>query len=122
MYYVPFYFASVLLKSPVASGVDLLPLSCFLLPSSIAVSQVITRFRRFRWAIWSGWILTTIGTGLLILLDGKTKTSVWFAISPVFGIGIGMVLSALNFGIQTIVRPEDADQRQACMRLCAVSV
>lgn len=108
MYYVPFYFASVLLKSPVFSGVDLLPLSCFLLPGSIAVSQIIARFGRFRWAIWSGWILTTVGTGLLILLDGKTKTSVWFAISPVFGIGNGMVLSALNFGIQTIVRPEDA--------------
>lgn len=108
MYYIPFYFASVPLKSPVASGVYFLPLSCFLLPSSIAVSQLITRFGRFRWAIWSGWILTTIGTGLLVLLGRKTKTSVWVAISPIFGIGNGMLLSAINFGIQTIVRPEDA--------------
>jgi MFS family permease len=108
MYYIPFYFASVHLKSPIASSVDLLPLSCFLLPGSVAVSLLITYFGRFRWAIWSGWILTTIGTGLLILLGETLKTSVWVAISVVFGIGNGMVLSAVNFGIQSMVRNEDA--------------
>jgi hypothetical protein len=108
MYYIPFYFASVQLKSPIASGVDLLPLSCFLLTAAIVVSQTITYSGHFRGAVWSGWVLTAIGTGMLILFDDKTKITFWVATSLVFGVGSGMVLSAVNFGIQSIVCTQDA--------------
>jgi hypothetical protein len=107
-YYIPFYFASVLLKSPIALGVELLPLFCSLLPGFAIVSQVITYYGHFRWAICCGWVLTTIGVSLFILLDENTKTSFWVAVSLIFGVGNGMLLSAINFGIQTLVRTEDA--------------
>jgi hypothetical protein len=108
MYYIPFYLASVLLKSPIALGVELLPLFCSLLPGFAIASQVITHCGHFRWAICCGWVLTTIGVSLFILLDENTTTSFWVAISLVFGVGNGMLLSAINFGIQTLVRTEDA--------------
>jgi predicted MFS family arabinose efflux permease len=98
----------VLLKSPIALGVKLLPLFCSLLPGFIIASQVISRYGCFRLAICCGWILTTIGVGLFILLDENTKTLFWFGMSIVFGVGNGMLLSAINFGIQTLVLTEDA--------------
>ena len=39
-----------------------------------------TRFGRFRWAVWLGWLVTLGGTGLLILLDVTTKTYAWVLI------------------------------------------
>ena len=108
LYYVPFYFMAVKFKSPIAAGVDVLPATCAIVPCSAVVSMLITRLGRFRWAIWAGWVIATIGSGLTILLDENTKTAVWVIALVVFGLGSGMVLSAVNFGIQAIVRTEDA--------------
>jgi MFS family permease len=111
---MPFYFMAVKFKSPIAAGVALLPSLCTILPASAVISQLITRLGRFRWAIWAGWFIATLGTGLVTLIDVNTKTVVWAAAQVVFGLGNGMVLSSVNFGIQAIVRTEDCG-RAACM-------
>jgi MFS family permease len=111
---MPFYLMAVQFMSPIAAGVALLPSMCAFLPGSAVVSQLITRLGRFRWAIWSGWLIATLGIGLFVLIDVNTKTVVWAAVQVVFGLGSGMVLSSVNFGIQAIVRTEDCG-RAACM-------
>lgn len=111
---MPFYFMAVKSKSPIDAGVDLFPFMCAFLPGSTIVSQLITRLGRFRWSIWAGWFIATTGMGLFILLDLNTKTAAWAAVQVVFGLGSGMILSSVNFGIQAIVRTEDCG-RAACM-------
>jgi MFS family permease len=111
---MPFYLMAVQFMSPIAAGVALLPSMCAFLPGAAMVSQLITRLGRFRWAIWSGWLIATLGIGLFILIDVNTKTIVWAAVQVVFGLGSGMILSSVNFGIQAIVRTEDCG-RAACM-------
>ncbi|KAJ4363105.1 hypothetical protein N0V83_010225 [Neocucurbitaria cava] len=107
LYYYPFYEMSVRGASSTHAGIDVFPAMCFLIPGSIVVSVLTTRLGRFRWAIWGGWIITTLACGLMILFDLHTKTAVLAVVLAVFGIGTGMVLTSVNVGIQAISKAED---------------
>lgn len=100
LYYIPFYLESVLSYSPTITGVSLIPLTAALLPTSVLVGRLMTRTGRYRWAIWLGWALSLLGTGLLIMLDATTKPYAWVLIFVVVGLGHGMVLMSLNFSVQ----------------------
>jgi F0F1-type ATP synthase assembly protein I len=85
----------------------MIPTSCTLLPVSVIVGMLITRFGRFRWAIWTGWVITVIATGLLILLDAKTHTAAWVIIFLVMGFGHGLLLMSLNICTQALADSRD---------------
>lgn len=55
---------------------------------------------RYRTGVWTGWLLTTLGTGLLCLLDVNTNTVEWIILNLVGGFGIGVLFSAMSFAIQ----------------------
>lgn len=125
LYYIPFYFSALHLHSPVQSGIDLLPVTCLLVPGSIVVSILTTRLGRFRWAIWTGFSITSLGTGLLLLLDMGTPTPVWAAVLCVFGIGNGILLTSVNVAIQAISKAQDCGRAAAMyafMRTLGMSV
>ncbi len=113
LYYIPFFFTAIRFKSPTNSGLDIFPVTCFLLPSSIIISLVTTRIGRYRWAIWGGWVITSAGCGLLVLFDTHTRTVIWAVILAVFGIGHGMLLTSVNVGIQAVSHVEDAGRAAA---------
>jgi len=109
----------------VQSGVNIFPVVCLLLPGSVLVSILSTRLGRFRWAIWIGWVLATIGCSLLMLLGLDTKTAIWAGIFALFGVGNGMVLTSVNVGIQAISKTEDcarAASMYAFVRTLGMSV
>ncbi|KAF2010030.1 MFS general substrate transporter [Aaosphaeria arxii CBS 175.79] len=108
LYYFPFYSMSARGVSAIKSGVDLLPALVLFLPGSIIVATLTTRLGRFRWALWVGWAIMTLGSGLWILLDEDVKTAVWAVALAVFGVGAGMVLTSVNVAIQAIAHVEDA--------------
>ncbi|KAK3385336.1 major facilitator superfamily domain-containing protein, partial [Podospora didyma] len=125
LYYVPFYFTAVRFVSPTQAGLDVFPVTCFLLPGSIVISLIASRTGRFRWAIWGGWALTATSCGLFIFFDENTETVVWAAILAVFGIGHGMLLTSVNVGIQAISRVQDAGRAAAMyafMRTLGMSI
>jgi MFS family permease len=107
LYYIPFYCMSVRASSSTRAGVDILPGLVLMVPGSIVVAALTTRFGRWRWAIWSGWVITILGMGLLLILDLHTSYAVLAVILAVFGIGSGMVLTSVNVGIQAISKVED---------------
>ncbi|KAL2020318.1 hypothetical protein VTK56DRAFT_8546 [Thermocarpiscus australiensis] len=125
LYYIPFYFTAIKFEKPTQSGLDIFPVTCFLLPGSIVISLATTRIGRYRWAIWSGWVITSVGCGLLALFDKDTKTPVWAVILAIFGIGHGMLLTSVNVGIQAVSRVEDAGRAAAMyafMRTLGMSI
>ncbi|KAL2266710.1 hypothetical protein VTJ83DRAFT_6062 [Remersonia thermophila] len=125
LYYIPFYFTAVRSAGPTQSGLDIFPVTCFLLPGSIVISLLTTRFGRYRWAIWSGWPVTAVACGLLVMFDADVKTPVWAVILAVFGIGHGMLLTSINVGIQAVSRVEDSGRAAAMyafMRTLGMSV
>lgn len=102
LYYIPLYFQAVKGLSPVLTGISALPITSSLVPASVFVAGIIARTGLFRCAIWMGWVLTTISTGLLLLSNTNTKTAVWATVLILLGFGHGLVLSALNLGVQAI--------------------
>ncbi|EPE30143.1 MFS general substrate transporter [Glarea lozoyensis ATCC 20868] len=107
LYYLPLYFEVAKGYSPLMAGVALIPQTFSICPASVITGILITRTGRYRWAIWSGWALTVLGTGLLYLLDVHTPTAVWVVIGVASVFGVGMNLSAMSIGVQATA--SDAD-------------
>ncbi|KAF2489088.1 MFS general substrate transporter [Lophium mytilinum] len=106
LYYGPLYFLAVHLLSPISAGVSILPTTLALVPASVAVGAIVSRVGNFRWAVWSGWVFTTLAHGLMILWDVHTSTAVWVVIMIILGLGHGLVLNAQNFATQAIAKPK----------------
>ncbi|KAL8889534.1 MAG: hypothetical protein Q9215_003188 [Flavoplaca cf. flavocitrina] len=102
LYYIPFYFESVKDYSPTITGLALLPLTGAMLPTSVVIGRLMSRFGCYRWAIWLGWVTAITGTGLLILLGVDTRVFTWVVIFLVVGLGHGLILMSLNFSVQAM--------------------
>lgn len=107
LYYVPLYFMSILAKDPIHTGMALLPVAFTLIPGSIITGILVTRLNNFRWPIWLGWVLLTLGCGLTLLFDQHTSTVLWAATLVILGFGHGSILNAQNFASQAICSQGD---------------
>jgi hypothetical protein len=54
-----------------------------------------------------GWVLTTVGLGLLILLRENTTTPQWIFLSLTAGFGTGILYSAQSFAVQASASNSD---------------
>ncbi len=100
LYYEPLYYEAVKDLSPIVTGVALFPQSFTVAPATIVVGLLVTKTGRYRWAIWTGWVLTIAGCGLLYLLDVHTTTPQWIFLNIVVGLGTGILFASMNFAIQ----------------------
>jgi MFS family permease len=75
---------------------------------SVLVGVICAKTGRYRWAVWIGWFLTTLGSGLLILLDPRTTIPGWVFLNVSVAIGTGMLFPAMGLAIQAAGRPQDA--------------
>lgn len=100
LYYLPLYYEAVKGETPILSGVSLFPQTFTVAPMAVATGIAITKLGYYRWAIWSGWIITTLGVGLLYLLDVHTSTVKWIFLNLVSGIGMGLLFPSMAFAIQ----------------------
>ena len=107
LYYMPLYFEAVKGKTPILAGIDLFPATFTVAPAAVVTGIVISKTGRYRWAVWSGWLLTTLGTGLLYLLDVNTTTVQWVFINLVSGLGMGIIFPAITFSIQAATINKD---------------
>lgn len=87
-YYVPLYF-QILGASATMAGVKQLPISLGSSVTAIVVGFIIMKTKRYRPVIWAGWVILTIGYGLMILLSPSTPAWEAEVILLVAGIGIG---------------------------------
>lgn len=79
---------------------SLIPATGAMVPMSIVSGIIMRRLGKFRWAIWSGWAITILSTGLIILLDTNIQNYGWILILITTGIGYGLLLMSLNYCIQ----------------------
>lgn len=89
------------------SGVDLFPATFTVAPAAVVVGAVITKIGSYRWAVWTGWILATLGYGLQYLLDVHTSTVAWVFITLIAGTGTGMLYPSLTFAMQAATANKD---------------
>ena len=88
-----------------------MPRTFTIAPIAVVVGFLVAYLGKYRWSIWLGWFLTTLGTGLLLLLDVDTSIPAWVFLNLVGGLGIGMLYPALGYGVQA--SSSDADMAYA---------
>ena len=102
---MPLYWFAIKGNSAIRVGVNLLPLSVFLVPASVVVGILIAKYGHVRWAAWMGWTIVVLAHGLTISWGLNAPTAQWAITIVVLGIGHGLVLNALNFAIQAMAQP-----------------
>ncbi|KAF5863281.1 hypothetical protein ETB97_010403 [Aspergillus alliaceus] len=100
LYYLPLYFEAVKQYTPIIAGVALFPQTFTVAPSAIIVGFLITKTGAYRWAIWSGWALSTLGVGLMCYIKADSSIPQWLFINLVSGLGLGVLFPALTFAVQ----------------------
>ena len=100
LYFQPFYFEAVKNQSPILAGVSLFPITFTVAPAAIVAGIVISITGHYRWVTWCGWVLTTLGLGLLNLLNKETSTTAWVSLSLASGVGGGMLFCSLAIAVQ----------------------
>jgi len=108
VYYLPLYFMGVKGYTPIIAGVTTLPQTLTVVPCAIIVGLVASRTARYRWSLYSGFILTVLGIGLLYLLDVNTKVVEWVFLLLISGVGMGLLFPGMNLSIQASVSQVDA--------------
>ena len=89
LYYQPLYFQGVRDFSPILSGIALFPATFTVAPTAIVTGVVITKTGRYRWAVWGGWALTTLGVGFMCAIDAHTQLVQVVLTDLCAGVGLG---------------------------------
>ena len=76
-------------------------------PAAMTVGFIVASVGKYRWSIWAGWFLATLGSGLQYMLDVHTSIPAWIFINIIGGLGIGMLYPALAYGVQASSSDED---------------
>jgi MFS family permease len=90
LYYQPLYFEGVRGFSPILAGVALFPATFTVAPMAIVTGVAISKTGKFRWAVWGGWGLTTLGCAFLCAIDSETQLTQVVLTDLIIGVGLGM--------------------------------
>lgn len=107
LYYLPLYFEAVKGFGPIITGVALFPWTFTVAPAAVVTGIAIAVTGTYRWANRAGWLLATLGMGLLILLKPNTSTVSWIFLSLVGGLGTGILFPAMALAVQASATAKD---------------
>jgi len=107
LYYLPLYYEAVKEYSPILSGVALFPETFTVAPSGVIAGILITLTGHYRWAIWLGWVVSTIGLGLMCLIKSTTSVMGWILLNIVAGLGLGILFPSLGYAVQASAKPKN---------------
>ncbi|KAJ5132360.1 hypothetical protein N7448_006518 [Penicillium atrosanguineum] len=107
LYYLPLYYEAVQGYNPILSSVALFPETFTIGPITTMTALIVTKTGRYRWAIWSGWIITVLGLGLLCLLQVDSTIPQWIFLNIVPGLGLGLLVTSMAYAIQASTSAED---------------
>ncbi|KAF8934593.1 hypothetical protein BGZ47_010297 [Haplosporangium gracile] len=107
IFYAPIYFQVVKGVSATASGLHLLPMVLGLVFSSIASGVLMVKVGDYRYFVWLGTVLMSVGCGLCILFDAESGMGPQIGYLLIVGMGIGLILQTCMLAAQAVVNKED---------------
>lgn len=107
-YFMAPYFQGAKQMEPFQAVQRTFPLVFTLTPSAIICALLIDALRRSLWAVWLGWTLSTIGLGIMMLLNHDSSKALYSGVQIAPGIGCGFLLSALAVPLQASMTVDDA--------------
>lgn len=102
IFYIPQYIRGVYDLSPRYLGALLIALTAPSLLATAVVGAITARFRAYRWAIWSGWVLTTASAGCMTVPGPGNNLVVYVVLMIVAGLGHGLTMSGSHTAIQRL--------------------
>jgi len=105
-YYLPLYF-QVLGASATKSGVEMLPFSLGASGLAAVSGIFVTKTGTYRPVIWFGYILFTLGMGLMITLNADSSTAEKVVYPLVAAIGIGTLFQTPLIALQAAMPIKD---------------
>ncbi|KAK3939699.1 major facilitator superfamily transporter [Diplogelasinospora grovesii] len=106
LYFLVLYYQAVKFYSPITSAVAILPETLTVAPAGVVVGIVAARTGNYKYSLWIGWVLTTFGAGLLLLMGPGTTVPQWIFLNIPIGMGAGMLFPAMGLAIQAACDPE----------------
>ncbi|KAG8869189.1 hypothetical protein FRB98_002786, partial [Tulasnella sp. 332] len=97
--YVPTYLQAVKGESAIRSGVVFLATAATIAPGAIICGASVTILKIYRPQNMIGWMLLTIGVGLLSLLGFNTSEAGYIGYQIIGGIGLGILYPVVQFPV-----------------------
>ncbi|KAJ8069862.1 hypothetical protein OCU04_000275 [Sclerotinia nivalis] len=107
IYVLPLYFQSQLAASPLKSGIDILPINGFMIPSAGIAGALLTKTGKYKPLHWIGFALLAIATGLFSTMTSTSSKAAWVCFQILAAIGIGFPLTTQLPAIQAVLPESD---------------
>ncbi|KAF1822912.1 MFS general substrate transporter [Dissoconium aciculare CBS 342.82] len=91
--YLPLYFESVRLETPLQAGVSILPFCAVVMVFTGIAAAGIDYFKKYLWELWAGWIFLTVGVGLFCIWDRNSSLAITASFQVIAGIGLGTIFT-----------------------------
>ncbi|KZT60146.1 iron permease [Calocera cornea HHB12733] len=99
IFYMPIFFQACFGATPIQAGVDTFGLAFTIAPAAVVGGVSAVLAKRYVPQNWIGWVIITIGTGILSLLRADTPTAKWVGFEILLGVGLGIVWTSVKFPI-----------------------
>ncbi|PSR97193.1 major facilitator superfamily domain-containing protein [Coniella lustricola] len=107
IYVLPLTFQAELGATALASGINLLPLNAFMIPTGAVAGALLTRLGKYRPLHAGGFAVLALACGLFSRMTPATSTVAWAWFEIVAGIGIGFPLTTQLPAIQAVLTDAD---------------
>lgn len=107
IYFLPIYFQAMKRRTPLLSGVDLLPYNGFLIPAAMVAGGIMSKTGSYRPLQAIGFALLALGIGLLTLLKSTSSRALWVIFQMIASIGQGFLATTILPGIQAALPSSD---------------
>ncbi|KAH8662625.1 major facilitator superfamily domain-containing protein [Xylariales sp. PMI_506] len=84
-YYGVLFYQGAKLYSPITSALAFLPETVTAAPTAGIPGLVASKTQRYRWALWTGWVLATLGTDVLYYMNSSTSVMAWIFLNTQWG-------------------------------------
>ncbi len=91
--YLPIYFQAALGKSPIISGVDILPTAMFISAGALVAGATTQILNKYRPQNALGWVFILVGFGILSLLKADSSMGQWVGYQIIVAAGFGLLVS-----------------------------
>lgn len=89
--YLPLLFQAVELETAISSAVSLLPTSIISVVSAAIAMLMVPLFGGYVWLLRLSWLILTVGTGILALLNVGSSSSMRYGLPILWGQGVALL-------------------------------
>lgn len=89
--YLPLLYQSVELQTSIASAVYLLPTVIISVVVAAVSMMMVPLFGGYVWLLRISWVITTLGTGLLVLFDDGSSSAMRYGLPILWGQGVSLL-------------------------------